>query len=69
MNEANARKRVVRLAKTGQLAELRDAVGLSQGDVARALGLNQSTVSRWESGAYKARGAHALALIELLEAE
>jgi len=39
---------------------------LSQSDVARALGLNQSAVCRWESGKARPRGRHAVALLELL---
>jgi DNA-binding transcriptional regulator YiaG len=69
MEPAIALKRVTRLSRVGLLAELRESVGLSQSDVARALGLNQSAVSRWEAGKARPKPAHAVALLELLEAE
>jgi DNA-binding transcriptional regulator YiaG len=69
MEEATAKKWAVRAIKTGQLPEIRERVGLSQGDVARALGLNQSSISRWESGKAWPRGGHALQLRRLLEAD
>jgi DNA-binding transcriptional regulator YiaG len=67
MKPALAKKRIHRLARTGQLAELRDSLGLTRGDVARHLGVNQSTVWRWEAGDIRPRGQHAVALLELLE--
>ena len=67
MNEAIARKRVRRLARTGQLTELRESVGLSQTDIARALGVDQSAVSRWERGTRNPPGRRAVELLELLE--
>lgn len=66
-DEVRAAKRIQRLVRTGRLAELREELGLSQSDVARALGVNQSSVSRWEAGRARPRAAHALALAELLE--
>ncbi len=68
MDEAIALKRIHALAKTGRLAELRESVGLSQGDVARALAINQSCVSRWESGKAKPLGRNAVRLLTLLDA-
>lgn len=67
MDNATALKRVHRLARTGQLVELRESVGLSQGDVARAVGVNQSAVSRWESSKARPRPRHAVELLDLLE--
>lgn len=64
--EAVAKKWVASMIKGGRLAELREANGLSQGDIARHLGVNQSTVWRWEAGEYRPRGKHAVALRELL---
>lgn len=61
--------RVAHLIKTGRLAELRESVGLSQGDVARAVYVAQASVSRWESGEAIPLGRHALALLELLDGE
>ncbi|HXF37594.1 MAG TPA: helix-turn-helix transcriptional regulator [Actinomycetota bacterium] len=69
MNEAQALKRVARLVRIGRLAELREGVGLSQSDVARALGLNPSAVSRWEAGKARPKPKHAVALLELLEVD
>jgi DNA-binding transcriptional regulator YiaG len=68
MNEAVARKRVVRLQRTGALADLREAAGLDQTDVARALGVTQPTVWKWEANRMRPTGTHAVALLELLEA-
>src|SRR5262245_16738131 len=67
--EARALMRVRRLAKTDRLRELRVDQGLSQSDVARHLGVNPSTVSRWESEDARPRGRHAVRLLELLEVE
>jgi len=67
MTEATALKWVRGLARTGRLAEVRADAGLSQSDVARALRVNQSAVSRWESGKARPRGRHAVALRELIE--
>ena len=67
MDEATALKWVNGLTRTGRLAEAREYAGLSQSDVARALGINQSAVSRWESGKTRPRGRHAVALRELIE--
>jgi DNA-binding transcriptional regulator YiaG len=69
MTEILALKRVHRLARTGRLAELREALGLSQADIARAIGVRQSTVARWESGDIHPRGHHAVALLEVLEVD
>jgi DNA-binding transcriptional regulator YiaG len=66
---ALARKRVHQLIRTGRLAELREALGLSQGDVSRALDLAQSSVSRWESGNTKPTGQHAVELLDLLDGQ
>jgi transcriptional regulator with XRE-family HTH domain len=62
-----ARKRVYQLARTDRLREHREAVGLSQSDVARMRGVSPSTVSRWESAKFPPRGTHAVALLELLD--
>jgi DNA-binding transcriptional regulator YiaG len=67
--EAKARKRIYRLALSGRLRELREDTGLFQTDVARAIGVAPSSVSRWESGDDLPRGAHALALLELLDGD
>jgi len=69
MDQATSLTRVWRLRGSGRLPELREAVGLSQSDVARALGVNQSAVSRWESASARPKGRHAVALLELLDGE
>ncbi len=38
---------------------LRDGLGLTQRQLADALGVRQQTVSEWETGAYQPRGASA----------
>lgn len=48
------------LARTGRGRELREAAGLTQGEIARAAGVNFATVSRWESGGRKPSGKAAL---------
>lgn len=69
LREAKAKVRVARWVRTGRLTELREDAGLSQGDLARALGVSQSSVSRWESGDTVPRARRAAALLELLEIE
>jgi DNA-binding transcriptional regulator YiaG len=65
--EARAMKRFHRLVQTGRMEEIREAAGLTQSDVARALGVEQSTVWRWEAGERRPRPRHALAVLELLD--
>jgi DNA-binding transcriptional regulator YiaG len=62
-------RRFYRLAQTGRLTELREQQGLSQSDLARFLGIQPSSVSRWESGKARPRGPRAVAVLELLEAD
>ncbi len=50
-----------------EIAELRAALGLSQAEFARALGVRQQTVSEWETGRYAPRGASARMLGILAE--
>jgi DNA-binding transcriptional regulator YiaG len=59
--------RIRRLVSSDRLGELREGLGLSQGDIARHLGVAPSQVSRWENGKQRPRPHHALALIELLD--
>jgi DNA-binding transcriptional regulator YiaG len=61
-----AKRRVHRMARSGLLAERREDNGWSQSDVARALGVNPSQVSRWEAAKQGIRGEHAVALLDLL---
>ena len=39
------------------VAALRDGLGISQAELSRLLGVRQQTVSEWETGQYRPRGA------------
>ena len=52
---------------SGEATRLRVAARLSIGEVARACGVDQSTVWRWERGTRKPRGEAALAYGALIE--
>jgi transcriptional regulator with XRE-family HTH domain len=69
--EAHALKRFVRLARAGRLAELREGAGLRQSDLAEAIGVHRSRISRWETslGQERPRPRHAVALLELLDGD
>ena len=67
LTEALALKRFARLVQTGRMEVNREAAGLTQSDVARAVGVNQSTVWRWEAGERRPRPRHAVAVLELLD--
>ena len=57
-------------AADGRLRQARLRAKLSQADIARALGVTEATVSRWESGTRRPRRAEAqqlAALLRLLE--
>jgi DNA-binding transcriptional regulator YiaG len=69
MREAKAKVLVARWVRKGRLTQIREDAGLSQGDLARALGVSQSSVSRWESGEAYPRARRAVALLELLDGE
>lgn len=57
---AKARSRVHRLRRSGRLREMREEAGLSQRDVARAIGVSQPCVHFWESpDGYTPTAAHA----------
>lgn len=47
--------------------QLRERLGLTQGDVAQALGVDRASISRYEAGARVPRGPIAEAYIELLD--
>jgi DNA-binding transcriptional regulator YiaG len=71
-NPAQSAKALIRirhLVKKSRLAELREDLGLSQSDIARALGVHPSQVSRWEADRQRPRPAHAVALLELLDGD
>lgn len=60
---ANARRRV-RDSKTAR--DIRIRAGLTEEDMAQALGVTQSTISRWEGGSRQPRGDAAIRWAELL---
>jgi transcriptional regulator with XRE-family HTH domain len=67
--EAKALRRFHRLSQSGRLVDLREDSGLTQADVARAIGVHPSQVSRWEAGRVRPRPRHAAALLELLDGD
>ena len=64
--QAKAKVRVHRWVKLGRLREIREDSGLSQGELARALGVSQSSVSRWEAREAYPRARRAADIVELL---
>jgi transcriptional regulator with XRE-family HTH domain len=52
--------------RTGRFREIRKRAGLSQPDVARAVGTDPPMVSRWETGKSQPGRAYALKLADLL---
>ena len=69
VEQALARKRIVRLQRAAALTDLREHAGLSQSDVARALDVSQSSVSRWEANLLRPTAQHAFDLLRLLDGE
>lgn len=53
-------------ARTGRGAAIREAAGLSRGELARFAGLNDATVSRYESGRRVPRGDAAVRYARIL---
>ena len=49
-----------------RIKELREAAGLSQADVVRAMGVDQAAVVRWEQGTVMPRAAKLPQLADLL---
>ena len=56
-----------RLAATGDGKTIREAAGLSLGEVAGVLGLSVSALFRWEAGERVPRGERAVAWAEFLD--
>lgn len=50
-----------------QVRELRETLGLTQQQLAGELGVRQQTVSEWETGLYRPRGASARMLNHVAE--
>jgi DNA-binding transcriptional regulator YiaG len=53
-------------ARSGRGERLRLAAGLSQGELAAAIGVTPACISRWEAGDRRPRGAAAVAYAQLL---
>lgn len=45
-----------RLARSGEARAIREKAGVSQAEVAAALGVHETTVARWEKGVRSPRG-------------
>jgi transcriptional regulator with XRE-family HTH domain len=54
-------------AVDGRLRAVRLKAKLSQADIARAIGVTEATVSRWEAGVRRPRREEAIRLAALLE--
>lgn len=54
------------LTHSGQARKIRQHANLTRAEVARAVGVDPSTVSRWESGERRPRGTAAIRYAELL---
>jgi DNA-binding transcriptional regulator YiaG len=67
IEEVQELARVRRLLRSGQAQLIRREADVSQGDVARALGVAPATVSRWEAGTRIPRGQIARNYGRLLE--
>jgi transcriptional regulator with XRE-family HTH domain len=65
--EALAVTRVRSWLRTGRARAIRERAGLSQDDVARAVGTTHPQVSRWESGLYAPARGSALRLALLYD--
>lgn len=62
------RLRIARAAcRTGQARQLRQGAGLSQSEIAAAVGVAQPTVAMWETGQRVPRGTPALRYAAILE--
>lgn len=55
-------------AADGQARQTRIDAGLTQGEIAKAVGVAQSTVAQWENGARRPRGASGLRYAVVLKA-
>ena len=54
------------MTKSGQARDIRRGARLSQGDISRSIGVDASTVARWETGQRTPRGEAALRYAHLL---
>ena len=53
-------------ARSGRGERLRTAAGISQGELAAAIGVTPACISRWEAGDRRPRGVAAMAYAQLL---
>jgi len=74
MTTTTPSKTVVQLAavrewvRTGRCRQIREHANVSQGEVARAVGVEPATVCRWEAGQRMPQGDAAIRYLEVLEA-
>lgn len=54
------------IVRGGFAADLREALGLSQAEMAQAVGVNQSTLSRWEGNKAVPKGRRAESYFQVL---
>lgn len=66
-DEALAVTRVRSWLRTGRARAIRERAGLSQADVAKAVGTDHPQISRWESGLYAPARGSALKLALLYD--
>lgn len=67
LGEAMARRAAQRdLPNLDRCRELREAHGLTRADLAEALDVSAATVSRWERGLRRPRGAEAVTYLKAL---
>lgn len=66
-NQVLALSRARSVARTGEARRIREAAQLSLAEVAAAIGVDTSTVHRWETGDRRPRGDAAVRFIELLD--
>lgn len=59
--------RVRQLVSSGEARAIRCAAGVSQGEVAAAVGVEPPTISRWERGLRQPRGGAAIRYLRILD--
>ncbi len=67
MRRARKLRYVAQSWEAGSVRALRRHLGLTQDEMARELGIRQQTVSEWETGQYRPRGASARLLSMVAE--
>jgi len=59
--------RVRRMAATGVARQIRMEAGLSQAEIADAVGIHRVTLFKWENGKQRPKGPRALRYAEVLD--